>query len=114
MARRNKKHTHFAKALGCMLSEKGIGIREAGRIAGVSHTTLADWLDGGTPTDYMAVKKLAAHLGTTLSFLLTGEEDARITPPSVTEVFHDGGPLFDGFAKIVIHRLIPRTETKKE
>jgi hypothetical protein len=32
--------------------------------------------------------------------------------PSIAEVFDDGGELFDGYAKITIQRLIPRTKGK--
>ena len=51
-------------------------------------------------------------MGVSFTFLLTGEEDGRNQVlPSITEVFDDGGELFDGYAKITIQRLIPR---KKE
>ena len=92
------------------MTERGMTIRQAGEIAGVAPSTVDDWRAGALPADYAAVKRLARGLGVTLSFILTGEDDARVAshPLNITEVFDDGGPLFDGYAKITIQRLIPR------
>lgn len=85
-------------------------VREAAEIAGVGVSTIDDWRGGALPEDYSAVKLLAGSLGVTFSFLLTGEDDREKQSglPSVTEVFDDGGALFDGYAKITIQRLLPR------
>ena len=105
--------TPFAKILRSLMSEKGMTVRQAANFAGVASSTIDDWRGGALPEDYSAVKRLAASLGVSFSFLLTGEEDSRDQSmlPSVTEVFQDGGALFDGYAKITIQRLLPR---KKE
>ncbi len=102
----------FTQLLNSLLTEKGIGVREAARIAGVPQSTVMSWKAGAMPRDYSAVKKLAERLGTTLSFILTGEEDSRArgSIPTITEVFSDGGALFEGFAEIRIRRLIPKTK----
>jgi len=110
-----KVQTPFSKNLTSLLEEKNIGVREAGKIAGVGASTIMSWKSGATPENYLAVKRLAEGLGTTLSFLLTGEDDSRANlTPSITEVFEDGGPLFDGYAKIQIQRLIPKKKIKGE
>lgn len=85
-------------------------VRQAASIAGVASSTIDDWRGGALPEDYSAVKRLAQEFGVSLSFLLTGEDDLRDAShlPSITEVFEDGGALFDGYAKITIQRLIPR------
>lgn len=92
------------------MAEKGMTVKEAAHISGASASTIVDWRAGGAATDYVAVKRLAHALGVTLSFLLTGEDDTRPADaaPTVTEVFEDGGALFDGYAKITIQRLIPK------
>ena len=96
------------------MTEKGMGVREASRAAGVGPSTIVSWRSGALPEDYLAVKKLARALGTTLGFLLTGEADDRDSknPPAIAEVFSDGGALFDGYAKITIQRLLPRKNEK--
>jgi hypothetical protein len=76
------------------------------------------WRAGASPEDFVAVKRLAVTLGTTLSYLLTGEDDARPSgvTPTASECFEDGGCVFDGYARIKIERLIPKWqkgETKK-
>jgi transcriptional regulator with XRE-family HTH domain len=57
------------------MQKKEMGVREAARIAGVGPSTIVSWRSGALPEDYLAVKRLAKALGTTLGFLLTGEED---------------------------------------
>ena len=100
----------FAKILRSLMTEKGMTIRQAATFAGVAPSTIDDWRAGALPENYVAVKRLAKSLGVSLSFILTGEDDAHDLGhlPSVTEIFEDGGALFDGYAKITIQRLIPR------
>jgi transcriptional regulator with XRE-family HTH domain len=105
----------FSKRLRRLMEEKKITIREASKLTGVASSTLDDWRSGAMPEDYVAVKRLGQVLGVSLSFLLTGEDDTRPEGimPSIAEVFDDGGPLFDGYARIVIHRLLPKGEKKE-
>lgn len=105
----------FSKILRSLMQEKGLTVREAASMAGVSPSTLDDWRGGALPADYSAVKRLAQGLGVSFSFLLTGEDDARPSggPPAIAEVFEDGGALFDGYARISIQRLIPMSGKKK-
>lgn len=107
--------TPFAKLLRSLMTERGMTIRQAAELAGVGPSTIDDWRSGQLPEDYSAVKRLAAALGVSFSFLLTGEEDQRDRSglPSLTEVFEDGGALFDGYAKITIQRLLPRNRGKE-
>lgn len=114
MAKRKRSESPFAKNLAYLMKEKNMGVREAARIAGVSHGTISNWSAGVAPEDFMAVKKLAKGLGVTFSWLMTGEDDSRslTNVATVAEVFSDGGMLFDGFAKITIQRLIPKSEKK--
>lgn len=101
--------TPFAKILRLLMEEKGISVRRAAEMAGVGISTIDNWRAGALPEDYSAVKRLASRLGVSFSFLLTGEEDSREgNAPAISEVFEDGGAIFDGYAKIMIQRLIPR------
>jgi transcriptional regulator with XRE-family HTH domain len=112
---RNRPQTPFAQLLNSFLAERKIGVREAARIAKVPQSTVMSWKSGAQPHDFVAVKRLAEGLGTTLSFLLTGEDDSRPhgNTPAVTEVFSDGGMIFDGFAKITVQRLLPKGSKKE-
>lgn len=109
-----KNSNAFSKRLTALMLDRAIGVREAGRLAQVGASTIVSWRAGANPEDFAAVKRLAIALGTTLGFLLTGEDDSRPagTAPAVTEIFDDGGHLFDGYAKITIQRLIPRPHLK--
>lgn len=107
--------TPFAKILRSLMTEKKMTLRQAATIAGVAPSTIDDWRAGALPEDYAAVKRLAKGLGVGLSFILTGEDDLQDSNhlPSVTELFDDGGALFDGYAKITIQRLIPRKKEER-
>ena len=71
----------------------------------------ADAALGAAPEDFAAVKRLSVGLGVSFSYLLIGEDDTRSgTIPAISEVFSDGGSLFDGWARITVQRLIPKTE----
>ncbi len=108
------KSSEFSKTLKSIASEKSLTIRQLAKMAGVSPSTINDWQSGSSPENYIAVKKLADQLGIGFSFLLTGEDDKKNKNQlaSVTEVFEDGGALFDGYAKITIQRLLPRKDKK--
>ncbi len=90
---------------------KGVTVKEAGRIAGVGTSKIQAWRTGTQPTDFKAVRQLARALGTSFSFLLTGEDDTRPegeTP--IAEVLKDGGMIFDGICQVTIKRLVPRAK----
>ena len=104
--RRNK--LPFSKNLISLMQERGITIREAAKLAGVSHSTIDSWRSGRSPEDFIAVQKLATSLGTTLSFLLTGVNDNSYKNHTITEVFEEGEVIIDGYARLTIKKLIPR------
>ena len=105
----------FSERLKKLLDEKNISLRKAARIANVSPGTLTNWTSNGTPKYFKAVKKLAEALGTSMSFLLIGEDDSRPWGNAqVTEAFLETRQLFDGYAKITITELVPRHETRSK
>ena len=110
--RRKSEPSAFTRNLNTLMKERGLTISEAAKIAQVPLSTLGDWKSGTQPDNFEATRKLAEHFNVSLAFLLTGKEDKRDASaiPSVAAVFEDGGILFDGFAKIVIQRLVPRKE----
>lgn len=108
-AKPSKSPSPFSKLLVSLMEERNLGVREAARAAQVSPSTIVSWRSGSLPEDYVAVKRLAKHLGVSLSFILTGEDETRSEGvPAVSEVFEDGGVFFDGYARIRIERLVPK------
>ncbi|MBI4402648.1 MAG: helix-turn-helix transcriptional regulator [Deltaproteobacteria bacterium] len=111
MAKRyGRFQSSFSTVLVALMDEKGMTVRKAAKIADVGSSTIDSWRRGAQPGNYLAVKKLARALGTTMSFLLTGEDESRpngITP-SVAEAFSDGELVFDGYARVRIQQLVPR------
>jgi transcriptional regulator with XRE-family HTH domain len=114
MGKPKRKPTPFGRLLTEVMKERGVSIRQAARLAHVNTSTLQSWRSGAIPEDYLAVKRLAEAMGTTLSYLLTGENEAMPKNPPVTEVFNMGDVLFDGYARIQIQRLIPKGKPSQE
>lgn len=100
--------TELGKRLISLMSEKELSVREAATVAGVAASTLQSWRAGSPPKDFQAAKRLATRLGVTLSFLLTGEDDARSDQPaSLAEVLAPDGFLYDGIVKLRIETMVP-------
>lgn len=99
----------LARNLRKLLSEQGLTIRQAAKLALVKPSSLEGWRNGVAGTDYAGLKRLSAVLNCSLSYLLTGEEEDN-THISVDQTFDDGGSLFDGYAKISIQRLLPKKQ----
>lgn len=107
-SRKRATPTPMSKILRRLMTERGLTVRAAAAAAKVSPSTVDDWRAGAVPENYAAVKRLSLELGVSFEFLLTGEDSKAHSPSSITEVFDDGGSIFDGYAKITIQRLIPR------
>lgn len=90
------------------MKEKNLSFRQLAQRVGISVSVLNNWAGGASPQDFAAVKRLAEALDVSFSFLLTGEQDDRASGGTVTEAFDEGAVVFDGFAKVMITRLIPR------
>jgi transcriptional regulator with XRE-family HTH domain len=100
----------FAARFDSLMKEKRLGVREAARIAKLPSSTIMGWKTGRAPRDFVALKRLAKALGTTLSFLLTGENDSAANDALVR-----GEVVFEGYAYVKIQRLGPRaSKTKSE
>jgi transcriptional regulator with XRE-family HTH domain len=113
-SRRSGPARPFQKILEALMREKGVGVREAAKLAGVGPSTVMSWKSGSAPADYVAVKRLANALGTTLCFLLTGEKDVppEGTRAPLSEVLRADGLLYDGYAKVTIEKLVIRDDLR--
>lgn len=96
----------FSRILNQLMAEKGMKVREAARIAQVGPSTISSWRAGARPQDFMAVRRLAAGLGVSLSFLLTGVEERTEQGQSVAALFEER-KIFSGYARVTIHELVP-------
>lgn len=104
---RRKNKNEWGQRLKAILNERKISLRKAAGIAGVSPSVMDSWTSGATPSDMLAVKKLADALGVSFSWLLTGQPDSATTFLSLQEHF-DEEPFFNGLARIKIEKLVPR------
>lgn len=104
------KEDHWGKRLKSCLHEHGLSIRAAAKIAGVAPSVLSSWIAHGvSPSDLKVVKKLCDALDVSFTWILTGEPDKKTKRANVAEYFKEM-EIFNGLARIAIHRLVPRDE----
>lgn len=112
MARPKKDNSKspFPKLLKALLAERRVSQRQAAKAAGVSPATINGWISGVSPEDYLSVQRLAEFLGTTMSYLLTGKNEAyRLDQqPTLTELFSEGIKV-SGIYRIQVTQLVPRS-----
>lgn len=102
---------HWGKRLSASLSDRQISFRRAASIAGVAPSVIDSWSSGRSPSDLVAVKRLATHMGVSFSWLLTGEiED--IQNLDVSHLFDSPKVIFDGYLKVKIEKMAPRKTRK--
>jgi transcriptional regulator with XRE-family HTH domain len=89
------------------MAERGINLKAAGELAGVSPAVAHAWLNGGMPHDLNAVAKLARALKCDFQWLLTGtrnEISAKDLP--LSELFEiEDDPAFSGIFLLEAKRL---------
>ena len=105
--KQRKELAPFPKILSKLLKEKNLTIAQAAKACGVSPSTISDWKEGASPEDYLAVQKLAQFFEVSFSYLLTGKNEL-LSKPKLSDIFDDGGDIYDGYAHIVIKKLIPK------
>ena len=62
----------IGRRLRKVIEKRGLQIKEAARIAGIAEKTMHRWLGGAASADAKGLSRLAAHLDTTIDYLVTG------------------------------------------
>lgn len=108
------KSDSISRRLTSLMKEKKMTLAMASKVSGIAKSTIQSWRTGSSPTDFEGLKKLADSLGVSLEFVLTGEDSKQNNGKEITlaEAFQCEEPLFDGFCKVSITRLIPRDKKK--
>jgi transcriptional regulator with XRE-family HTH domain len=104
---RTRVATPFASNLKAIMSERGLNIKMLSEIAGVNHSVVMNWLNGGVPANLMAVQRLSRALKLNFEALLTGSS-TEISPKeiSLSQIFNEQiEPAFSGVFKIEAKRL---------
>lgn len=70
-----------------LLDKKGLKNADVARAADVSNMTLSDWKRGKTTPKTDTMQKIANYLGTTVEYLLTGEEKSPNELPDQSELW---------------------------
>ena len=107
MARTKRdRASKFGDTLARLMKEHNVSVTAASKIANVSTSVLVGWKAGKIPQDFTAVQSLANHFGITTAFLLTGINDRRYNAPDISEIFSDGGLVYDGYLKVRVERIV--------
>lgn len=97
----------WSQRLRKVLSDRGLSQSRAARLIGVSPSVISGWTLGSRPTDPMRVKRLCDALGISFCWLMTGEQESGSNGVLPEDIF-TSEPVFDGYAKIRIERLVRR------
>ena len=84
------------------LKDRKISARELARQTGIPQSTINNFLVGKGPHKPEQVLTLAKYFGTSMEFLLFGEDTKT---PTLDDVFTEG--IFEGWLKVKIERAIP-------
>ena len=100
---------NFGKRLSRLMKKEGMSIRAAAKMAEVPASTLSGWTANTLPSDFKAVKRLSEHLGVSLTYLLTGEEDTlrgniQFIPENKKE------EVYSGLLEVSIKKVRPDSE----
>lgn len=90
------------KTLEKFIKDKGISARELSRQTKIPQSTINNFLSGKGPQKPEQILILAKFFGTTMEFLLFGEDSKQ---PTLDDVLTEG--LFEGWLKVKIERAIP-------
>jgi transcriptional regulator with XRE-family HTH domain len=103
----------FSENLSQVLKERGISVRAAGELAGVSSSTISGWANGtASPLDMPSVQRLAKALSVNFEWLLCGTAETS-TPVKIEDAFDiSKEPTLSGFFEIQIRRIKPKAEKK--
>lgn len=96
------------------MHERGLNIKTIAEIAGVNHSVVMNWLNGGVPANPLAVQRLARALSLDFETLLTGTS-TKLSPKemSLSQIFNEQvDPAFSGIFKIEAKRLTRKGEEK--
>jgi transcriptional regulator with XRE-family HTH domain len=85
-----------------LLKDKGISARELSRRTGIPQSTINNFLSGRGSHKPEQILILSKYFGTTMEYLLFGEDTRQ---PSLDEVLVEG--IFEGWLKVKIERAIP-------
>lgn len=93
--------SHLSESLRFLLKQKKISARQLSKDTGIPQSTLMDLLEGKKEPSIKHLPVLSKYFGTTIDFLLTGQNQNIETLESLlTE------DVFEGFLKVKIERII--------
>lgn len=107
----NKNHSNvndFSSRLRSLIKNQNLTLKAVSKATRIPNSTLHDWTISTVPTDFLAARRLAAELGVSFTYLMTGESD--FTPENMNEIYDRDHVIIDGIAEIKIVRLIPKTQ----
>ena len=108
---RKRVESAFAANLKQILKERGINLKTAAQLAGVTSAVVHAWVNGGQPHDLNAVARISQALRCDFQWLLTGTNSkVNLKDLSLTELFDvQDDPAFSGLFLLEAKRLKRRT-----
>lgn len=108
--RRKKVESVFSKNFQKVLDERGLTLKQAAELSGVSISTCADWVSGSNPNNLTAVGDFCRKLSIDFEWLVLGRSSNKpLSEIPINELFDEQDVGLSGLFKISAVRL-----TKKE
>ena len=95
----------IAARLTQLIKENGVTVAEVARDTNIPRSTLHSWTAGVAPKDFDAASRLAAALGVSLSYLLTGVCERQGVRHGASSDLMVG---FHGIAEIKVERIVKK------
>jgi transcriptional regulator with XRE-family HTH domain len=92
-----------------LLAERDLTLSDAATKAGIPKSTLHNWTQGSTPSDFEALDRLSLVLGTDLPHLLLGRAArSKTSPVTIDDLYVPGEAIFSGLCRLTITPLVAR------
>ena len=96
------KKSKLAKTLKGLINEKGVTQAEVVKATGIPAATFSSLTSGGQSQKPEQLLAICRYFGTSIEFLLFGED---LRSPTLDEVLTEG--VFSGWLKVTIEKAIP-------
>lgn len=108
MVKKKSGSSLFSKNLASVIKNRGISQKAISEIAGVSASTVSEWLAGNQPADLGAVLKLCSALKLDFQWMMTGVHSSpNINNLDIDDLFtSEEVPTATGVFEITMRRLI--------
>ena len=108
-SRKRSESTPLGENLKRIMKERNLSMRVLAGMAGVSVSSISDWVNNSSPADLQKVAALAKGLNISFSFLVLGvHEESKTDKLTIDDLYDSEGTPLEGVFRISAVRLIKK------